>query len=233
MSKSRVDIVYETVIQRILSGEYAPGDPITRRDIASSLNVSISPVSEAFALLQSEEIIVTVSRKGTFINKLDWKELGDLIDVRAALECQAARVYCGETVQAHRDELLELAALVDESDDTSSEHLIADVNFHRYLLRLADNSYLSGLFDKVITRSMLLAMDATISIMAHPAEAMSHKTLISDLCRAEDSDEAEKIIRRNVYSSKAPVLRAVSSASQVKKETNTLDEILSTIKANA
>ncbi len=239
MSKSRVDIVYEAVIHRILSGEYAPGNPITRREIASSLNVSISPVSEAFALLQREEIIVTFSRKGTFINKLDWKELGDLIDVRAALECQAARVYCGETVRAHRDELLELASLIDESGDTSSEHLIADISFHRYLVRLAGNTYLSGLFDKVITRCMLLAMDATVSIMLHPEEKMSHKVLVSDLCRA-DSDEAERIIRRNIYSAKAPVLRAVNTVSDIKKkaanegnkDNNTLDEILSTIKAN-
>ncbi len=239
MSKSRVEIVYEAVIQRILSGEYTPGTPITRREIASSLNVSISPVSEAFAILHREEIIVTFSRKGTFINKLDWKELGDLIDVRAALECQAARVNCGEMVKTHREELMKLASLIDDAGDTSSEHLIADINFHRCLVRLAGNTYLSGLFDKVITRCMLLAMDATISIMLQPDEKMSHKTMITDLCQA-GPDEAEKIIRRNVYSAKAPLIRAVNTVSNIKRKTinegnqdnNTLDEILSTIKSN-
>lgn len=240
MSKPRVDIVYEAVIQRILSGEYAPGDPITRRDIATSLNVSISPVSEAFALLQGEEIIVTVSRKGTFINKLDWKELGDLIDVRAALECQAARVYCSEIIEGHKEELMSLAELSDESGDLSSEHLIADINFHRYLVRLAGNDCLSGLFDKVITRSMLLAMDATISIMTPPDETMSHRTLVSDLCRA-DSSKAEKIIRKHIYSAKTPLLQALNTVSEIrqkkkketKSESNTLDEILSAIKIKA
>jgi len=211
---SRTAQVYEAIIKRILSGEYRPGQAINRRDVAESLGLSVSPVGEAFALLQAEGILETVPRKGTFIGRLDWRDLRDLTQARAAIECGAARAYCGAQLRLERARFLELADSVDAQALASFEHLIADIRFHRALVRLAGNRYLDGAFDGLISRSLLLATEALMPLRKSKDENLSHRILVEELCRA-DAEGAEEIIRRNIYSGKGPIMEYGAQSMQI------------------
>lgn len=61
------DQVTDIIRQMILSGELKSGDKISERQISTMLQVSTTPVKEAFRVLQSEGLIITIQRKGTFI----------------------------------------------------------------------------------------------------------------------------------------------------------------------
>ncbi len=226
MSESRASHVYETILRRVLVGDYRPGQALTRRDVAAELGVSISPVNEAFVVLQSERIVETVPRKGTFIARLDRRDLAELTIVRTALEVEAARAYCGGRISERARELLELAARVDAAEPVTYEHLHADVVFHRALVALSGNRFLASMLDTVIARSLLLAMGAALAAHGKPA-SMSHRKLVRDLCAASPESVAP-IVRKNIYSGKETFLD--SDPTGTARTGSPLDLVLSVIK---
>jgi DNA-binding GntR family transcriptional regulator len=183
MDSSRKRQVYNTILNRVLTGEYPPGFSLNRRTVAEELGLSITPVNEAFAVLQAEGIVETVPRKGSFIARLDWRDLQEILTVRTALEAEAARVYCGEILERQKDRFLELAAQVDGADPGSLEFILADVSFHRSLVELSENRLLLSLFDGVMAKSLLL-VGAAIHQSGPPEDSNSHRDIVDDLCRA-------------------------------------------------
>lgn len=66
--------VYEQIVQRItrgvLSGELPPGYSLPSiRQLASDLELNHNTVAKAYRLLESQHIILTAGRKGTFIHE--------------------------------------------------------------------------------------------------------------------------------------------------------------------
>jgi DNA-binding GntR family transcriptional regulator len=192
------------MLRGILSGRFRPGQVINRRDIARELHVSISPVNEAFAVLQNEGIVETLPRKGTLVARLDWREVEELTVVRAALESEAARYACGARIRSVKQRMTRLATAVDESEWMSFDNLYADVVFHRSLVALAGNRSLSEMHDKVITKSLLLALEAAIDVHGTPGRRMSHRTFVNNLCKA-NADQVGDLVRRNILAGKEPL----------------------------
>ena len=226
MGESRVSRVYAVIVKRMLSGEYVPGQALNRREIAADLGVSISPVNEAFAILQTERIVETVPRKGTFVARLDRRDLAELTHVRAALEVEAARACCGARISGRRSEMLELALAVDAAAPAGYDHLRADVVFHRSLVGLAGNRLLASIFDTVIARSLLLAIEANLAAHESPA-SMSHRKFVRDLCAATPETVAP-LVRRNIFSGKERILDVEYDRSAVAD--SPLDLVLSALK---
>jgi DNA-binding GntR family transcriptional regulator len=228
MPESRTSYVYEQVVRGILSGKYRPGQALNRREVASRLAVSISPVNEAFAILQTEGIVETIPRKGTFIGRLDWRDITEVTLVRAALEVEAARAHCGERIEAVKPRLLKLAERVDKTQPGTFENLHADIVFHRALVALSGNRYLATIFDTVISRSLLLAAEATAALGGKAAVKLSHEKYIEDLATA-GPDTVSDLVRRNIFSGKESFLEFDSSFDPEFRPDTALDVILSVI----
>src|SRR5690349_12541801 len=115
-SNSLSSKVYDAVLDRILSGRLAPGEVCNRRRIAEEMGVSVAPVLEAMLQLEADGLIETLPRKGTRVRTLTLEDLQGQLVLREALECQAARLYCGAPVRRHRDRLVRLAKAIDARD---------------------------------------------------------------------------------------------------------------------
>lgn len=69
-----VEPVYEQIArqvrQGILKGGLRPGSPIpTIRQLAHDLDLNPNTVAKAYKMLESERVILTAGKKGTFINR--------------------------------------------------------------------------------------------------------------------------------------------------------------------
>jgi GntR family transcriptional regulator len=69
-----VEPVYEQIAgqvrQGVLKGELRPGSPIpTIRQLAHDLDLNPNTVAKAYKVLESERVILTAGKKGTFINR--------------------------------------------------------------------------------------------------------------------------------------------------------------------
>jgi DNA-binding GntR family transcriptional regulator len=192
--------VYDELLRRILDGRLAPGAECNRRQIAVEMGVSVAPVLEAMLQLESDGLIETQPRKGTRVRVLTLDDLQGQLILREALECQAARLYCGAPVRRHFDRLTRLAEAIDARDVTSVEHLQEEIRFHHSLVSLANVSALTDAYAKVMKHGFLYAVQMLQPEGERPIRA-SHVDLVKELS-VDDPDAAEAAARAHAQSGK-------------------------------
>ena len=104
---------YAIVRQRILSGELALGQVISRRKLAVELGMSFLPVSEALLRLEFEGLLESRPRAGTRVRIPSPEDVKGHFVVREALEVQAAVLFTRVATAAERAELRKMAQRVD------------------------------------------------------------------------------------------------------------------------
>jgi DNA-binding GntR family transcriptional regulator len=86
-----VDLVRDVLRAAILRGDLPGGARLVQTDIATQLEVSTTPVREAMRDLASEGLITLDSHRIGTVRKPDWEEMGEIVEIRRALEEVAIR----------------------------------------------------------------------------------------------------------------------------------------------
>ena len=90
------DVVFNTLRQAIITGEFAPGERLMEIALANRLGVSRTPVREAIRKLELERLVVMIPRKGAEVARITEKDLRDVLEVRCSLEELAAELAATE-----------------------------------------------------------------------------------------------------------------------------------------
>ena len=106
--------VYQNVRRQILSGALQPGQPMSRRRVASEMSTSLLPAAQALQRLQFEGLLESRPRAGTRVRTPSREDVAGHFVVREALEMQAAM---RTAVMATPHELQHLQALARELDE--------------------------------------------------------------------------------------------------------------------
>ena len=88
------DVVFNTLRQAIITGEFAPGERLMEISLANRLGVSRTPVREAIRKLELEGLVIMIPRKGAQVAKITEKNLRDVIEIRTVLEEFATVLAC-------------------------------------------------------------------------------------------------------------------------------------------
>jgi GntR family transcriptional regulator, rspAB operon transcriptional repressor len=136
-ARSARAVVHEILRQRIISLEFAPGEPLSESDLAGKLGVSRTPVRESLILLAEEGLVDVVPQVGTFVSRIRESDTASAQFVREALE-RAALVGGGASLteaQIHglRGMIIDQNAAV-AADDLESFFRLDD-EFHAALMR--------------------------------------------------------------------------------------------------
>src|SRR5438876_8572640 len=83
--------VKEVLLERILRGEYGPGERLVETRIAQELGTSQAPVREALRDLESLRFVESEPFRGARVRAISDEELIEVYPVRAAIEEVAAR----------------------------------------------------------------------------------------------------------------------------------------------
>ena len=86
------DGVYEAIKQRILIGDYKPGDLLNERTLLDEYQIGKTPLREVFFRLQNDGLIRRFPRVGTIVSPIDTKRLYDVAEIRYYLEGIVARL---------------------------------------------------------------------------------------------------------------------------------------------
>jgi DNA-binding GntR family transcriptional regulator len=191
-SISLADEAYEMLMRRRLSNELAPGMLINRRELAHELKMSVAPVLEAIIQLQAEGFLESIPRQGTLVRSVNFDNLRGELLLREALECEAARLYCGATA-LRTMQFMKLATKADASEKkTFVELWNAESVFHSSLIALTKCAPLIDAYKKVMQRKLFASVNLLLSGEAFTGG--KHVTVLREL-RTHDPDRAEKLIR--------------------------------------
>ena len=84
------DQVADILRQHIISGKLKPDERLSERQISLQLNVSTTPIKEALRMLQSEGLIYTLPRRGSFVSSGYKEQIYQTILLRSAVDGVAA-----------------------------------------------------------------------------------------------------------------------------------------------
>src|ERR1700712_5995150 len=84
-----VTLAADAIRKKILSGEYEPGERLREERLTEELAISRPPLREAFRTLETEGLIVTLPRRGTFVATMTEADIYEILTLRSALERMA------------------------------------------------------------------------------------------------------------------------------------------------
>lgn len=199
-TESLTEEVYRLLLDKLLSSHYVPGHVLDRKKIAEELHVSMAPVRDALIKLDIEGFVDTLPRKGTIVKAVDREDLYGSLILREAIEVQAARMYCGSSMEQHLSMLLPYARAADDRDTEFVEHWKLDVAFHRELIGLSRCRTLVTEFNRFMKIATFYHVNRFLT-GTDIEERRSHEDLLYELHRATPND-AETLIRDHLKSGK-------------------------------
>jgi len=192
--------VYEHLLEKFLQNELVPGHILNRREIAQQLGVSVAPVLEALLQLEMEGFVESIPRKGTLVKPVRQEDIFGQLMLREAVECQAARLYCGAPVRAHRARLEALAVDLDSTTSEAPEHWKQEIAFHSGLVELSDCPALLREFRRFIRLGVFYRMNRILQPVDR-LDGRSHLSFLDELSH-DDPDIAERAVRAHLRSGK-------------------------------
>ena len=200
--------VYDCVVRRIVGKELPPGEILDRRALADELGVSVSPVVHAMARLESEGFLEILPRKVTRVRLIGREDFRAQMLVRNALECQAARVYCGRLVKENEAALLPLAREVDADRKGAQVAWAAEIAFHRALVALTGCPGFLKEYDRVmrVGHFVLVSTFSEQNPFPYYPSRSWHAELVKSL-QTNSPDKAERALREHLESGRMEYLR--------------------------
>lgn len=209
------DEIKEYLIDGILRGKFQPGERLTELALARQIGVSQAPVREALGHLELMGFVQSVPYKGTYVRKHSPEQLRDIYMVRAWLEALAGHLAAPRLTDG---DLLDLAAQVEqmmEHAQNGNDHDFykADYAFHQIIIRVANNSMLTQLFDMLQYAYWTFA--STILLNRNLVYLGKRHYRVLEVLRKRDAELAAQALREHIEELIAPLAtKSVEQASE-------------------
>lgn len=134
-------IVVPALREAIVEGVLAPGSRLSEVQVAKQLNVSRTPMREAFVQLEREGLVTIVPRVGAFVRSVTLRDVEEIYTVRAALECLAVELASQRITalgRAQLDDVIDAMRTSVAADDPAS-YVDALDRFYTIVMTIADN----------------------------------------------------------------------------------------------
>jgi DNA-binding GntR family transcriptional regulator len=192
---------YVIIRERILRGEVAIGQVISRRKIAAELGMSFLPVSEAFLRLEFEGLLESRPRAGTRVRIPSREDVRGHYLVREALEVEAARLFTEIASHEERSELLKLGARVDALRSQTDGNRFYYLNLHEKLhRRIAECTRCQALCDAIERTRALSTTWLCVGRSFDGTPSRRHQDLMEVLV-GSDRDASAVAMREHVITS--------------------------------
>jgi len=191
--------IFQTIRDRIVYMEYAPGQPLPEKDLCQEFNVSRTPVREAVKKLEDMKLVTVIPRFGTYVAPVDINEIRSAFEVKIKLEGLAGEVAAKRITH---DRLSEMKSLIEEADillkDGGHRHLIEiDTRFHEIIYQAAQNLILREILENLHSRCARLWGSSLSSVIPIPEIIRQLKDIYSALEKREP-ETAGRLMEQHV-----------------------------------
>ncbi|SBV91473.1 GntR family transcriptional regulator [uncultured delta proteobacterium] len=191
--RSLAEVAADKLRLMIVQGRLDLGEKIREQDLADALGLSKTPIREALLRLAAEHLVVIRPRKGTFVFSTDPEDLEDLCALRIALE-QAAIRHAMQRNYARLIAALErfgepVDKILHEDRHDMNYYLKLDFEFHRTIMNLAKNPYLTDALSAIATKVQALRYRNYYSSFFVKRSLEDHNKLY-EFMRNEDAEGA-------------------------------------------
>ncbi|WP_066501352.1 GntR family transcriptional regulator [Abyssisolibacter fermentans] len=191
-------MVYEELLKSIIDGKLAQGTKLSEVHVAKQLNVSATPVREAFKKLASEGFIEIKPYCGAVVKNIDYEEIMEAYVVRESLEVLSIKLAISNISS---ETLNYLYKLINQyaTVKTIEEYVNISNEFHLLIRKASNNRILENTLED-IEKIILRDRNISASNMERINEIYKEHKAILDAIKEEDIEEAEKAVRFHIKS---------------------------------
>lgn len=201
------DRAYAYVKERILDGAYPGGELLSEGEVAEALEVSRTPVREAFLLLEAEGLMRLYPKRGALVVPVSPGEVRDLMDTRLLVERDAARRVARdaggrERVATELQELLDQQQQALDAGDVPA-FVRTDRDFHHAIVAAAGNAILTRLSDSLRDRQRRMVATTVARDPALMRRFLDEHRAICDAIGAGDARTAGRLVEWHLDGARA------------------------------
>ena len=211
---SRVEQVYDAIVEEICTGRMAPGTPLRQELLAQRFQVSRQPIQQALLLLKNQGLVREFGRRGLEVTPLDSDYVGHVYQLRAVLDGYAARASAGRiSAQGlRRGHDLVKAGKRASAEPNFAEMITADVEFHRLLVEESGNPLLIE-STAVLWRNVQRVMSEVHLAGGVPAWVWDDHAAILNAVETSDGARAEALARQHAEHAQKLILDTMATRS--------------------
>ena len=201
------DVVFNTLRQAIITGEFAPGERLMEISLANRLGVSRTPVREAIRKLELEGLVIMIPRKGAQVARITEKNLRDVIEIRTVLEEFAAVLACERIDQAVLHDLRQAHEDFIRSVENGDILDIVDKEetFHYTIFRATNNDRLISIINNLREQFYRYRMEYVKDIRQRSNLVEEHRELL-DAISSRDSIKAKELMKTHLLNQQQEVI---------------------------
>ncbi|MDR7299835.1 GntR family transcriptional regulator [Haloactinomyces albus] len=199
-SPPAADRAYQHVKAGLLDGSYPDGALLSEGEIAQSLQMSRTPVREAFLQLQAEGFLRLYPKRGALVVPVNPAETQALMEARMALETFAIDKLAGQgtdMLRAVGHELTEHPAC-DATDLSDADMHESDRAFHAHLVSAAGNSIVADLYNTLRDRQLRITSTARTHEPPRRDTVTHQHTQLAEAIRDGDPERAKTQLREHL-----------------------------------
>lgn len=207
-------IAYANIKSDIISNKIKAGDRLSSCQLAKDMSMSRTPVREALNLLESEGFVDIHNGIGILVKEITEKDIIELFEVRAALECSAleSSTFMADPkgLKALERSWLNLQKKYARSEARPINHeevFLLDYETHDFIVTSSHNSYLIELMHNVsikVKRIQYLSLLALNDVFRTIEE---HLDLLNKL-KNDELAESVQLLKKHIINSGAYVYQA-------------------------
>ncbi len=210
--------VYTLLRKRILDQELLPGERLLEVALCESLNVSRTPVREAFRLLQQDGLVERIPQGGIRVTSLSLDELKEISALRTVLEVYAVELACdliSDQEIARLEKILQQAASLVAAEAEGKAIDVAELSrlntlFHDTICSAARSTYLNKILE-IVRMPILRFRPFSLVDREHRLRGVEEHRQMLDMLRQRNKGELKKLTAKHVGDVSSAIARMLSA----------------------
>lgn len=203
-SRSIRELIYESLKEAILAGDYEPGFHLRERELAKEFQVSTTPIKEALRQLEKEGLIISKARRGSFVSPSVMSSVEEITLARAALEGVAAGLAAQKRTEAESEQLYSILTNMKKYAEEKDVEKLENVNisFHETIRQAAKNDYIANQIEAVRSFDQFIRRKALADKEEHLRAFDEHYAIYQKI-KDKDAEGAEQAMRDHINRTKS------------------------------
>lgn len=204
----RSTIAYERLLEKILTGQLAPGAVIQERRLSDEIGVSRTPIRDALLMLENEGLLVRREPRILQVKHMDTQEYFNNLHIRQLLEPEAASLAAGRVDIGELVALKERIGALSRSDNPSRADIRAlDEALHSKIGLGCGNDHLWRIVEGLRLQTQVFDLK---SLPARLQDSCAEHIEVIDALIAKDADAARGAMFRHLENVRKSIIDHLS-----------------------
>ncbi len=204
------DVVFNTLKDGILTGRFRPGERLLENQLAEELGVSRTPIREALRMLEIENLVDLIPRKGAQVKEMSEKDIKDVLEIRKVLEELAAGL-AAENITKQEINSLKKANMdfINAFDNGDREAVLeADTRFHDIIFKATKNDKLIQIISNISIQIFRYRI-TYLKLLSDVSVPNQHHIELIKAFERRDAARARAISREHIDDQAIEILKSI------------------------